>query len=148
MIHEFYAAAFLGISIDEVRRLAAQGLLTPRRGGPNNEITYYDEAEIVRLKQRRDAQTRPPQVSLDQAIRAANSILKLVDTFARKEKKNRGVYDRALTIRGASAISGLSTSTLRKDIREGLLPAKKVNGEWRIRRSDFRKYFMKVWSRR
>jgi len=51
----------------------------------------------------------------------------------------------ALSVKEASEATGLSESTLRKDIRDGALKAKLKGRSYKIRRADLQHYLDEEW---
>src|SRR5205823_5306246 len=98
--------------------------------------------ELIRLKNELQAQQQPQQQSTDlkSLLDSLRLVAKIVDAV-RSPNKTDDPYKGAYTLQGASSVYGLSTSTLRKDIKEGKLKAKKVDGIIRIKRADLAAYF-------
>ncbi len=150
MITRMQAALLLGVPLETFDRLVVQHRLTVRFSGPYNDIAFFDEAEVLRLKRDLNApqQTAPSPPDLEAFNNNLRAVLKLIDAFRTTPKNSRDPYDGALTLGGASSVTGLSNSTLRKDIKDGRLRAKKIDRVWRIKRSDLYRYFKTEWTRR
>ncbi len=127
------AALFLGVPPSTLDKFVAEGRLHISFGGPGGLIPWYGEEELIHLKNELEAQT---QAEADRLVNAVKLIARIVDGISPPTEAHKGAF----TVQGAAAISGLSESTLRRDIKEGYLKAQKVESVWRIKRPDFYRY--------
>jgi len=157
------AAFTLGVPLPTFDKYVARYKLTVRLAGPYGNVGFFDEDEIVRLKQELSAQAvvaasvQEPQQSasatqvnppdLRSYLDSIKLILRLVDDLRPISGKARNPYQGAFTLQGASGVSGLSASTLRRDIKDRRLKAKKIDGVWRIARPELYSYLKREWNR-
>jgi excisionase family DNA binding protein len=166
------AADYLGVTIRSIEAYAAKGKLTPMRAkGTRGDITVYNEEELARLKQEREQASYVPNFAAlaprpqQQAIapqppsfdwtswlltrlsdpQFMDAIGKLVEVIAKHSAATKTADRLALTLKEASDLSGLSTTTLRNDIHSGELKAKIIGRGWKIRRADLDSYMSRVW---
>ncbi len=165
------AAEYLGVTIRSIEAYASKGKLTPMRAkGTRGDITVYNEEELAKLKAEREQisftnpfatslvarqQIQPiPQqpVNFGQILASPemrdliSEILKTVVKEGVKHWIESNTADKlALSLKEASDLSGLSTTTLRNDIHAGELKAKIIGRGWKIRRADLDRYMNQVW---
>jgi excisionase family DNA binding protein len=155
------AAEFLGVSEKAIERYANAGKLSKevekKEGG--GVITYYDRAELQKLKQQMSAPTPRQQDARTPATAIArrggiDDVAQIFLSAWRDAREERAAHKLTvelkdkefLTIKEAAALKGLSETHINQAIRAGRLKARKLAGVRgrRIRRQDLDAYTKKL----
>lgn len=143
MLYQFEAATFLGVSPAELDKYVTAGRLHIYNVGI---LPLYDQDELIRLKAELDAKSRqkatqPPATDLKSFVETAEAFYRLTRHFFPSADEYKGAF----TVKGASSFSGISESTLRRDINASKLKARPIDGVLRIKRQDFYAYLKREW---
>lgn len=170
MLNKVQAAEFLGVTPRAIENYVAQGRLHVQySAGLRGRIALFDEAELQRLKNERTqvpylnpasgavAQTtaQQPQQLPQAPLQGLFDLLKepavrdllgeLLKLAVQHWQESNKADQMALSVKEVSEQTGLSESTLRKDIRDGVLKAKLKGRGYKIRRTDLQRYLDEEW---
>ena len=169
MLNKVQAAEFLGVTPRAIENYVAQGKLHVQyAAGLRGRIALFDEVELQQLKNERrqvpylnpvsEAVTQPPaqqQQPLQAPFQGLFDLLKepavrdllgeLLKLAVQHWQESNKADQIALSVKEVSEHTGLSESTLRKDIRDGVLKAKLKGRGYKIRRTDLQRYLDEEW---
>ena len=171
MLNKAQAAEFLGVTPRAIENYVAQGKLHVQyTAGLRGRIALFDETELQRFKNERaqvpylnplsgaitqttaqqqpSPQTQAPFQGLLDLLKepAVRDLLSELLKFAVQHWQESNKADQmALSVKEVSEQTGLSESTLRKDIRDGVLKAKLKGRGYKIRRADLQRYLDEEW---
>jgi excisionase family DNA binding protein len=147
------AAEYLGISVRSLQRLVQSEKIsvTYKRGSSGKQEAIFNDEELEKYKQERDAESvKSASATTDDTRLARNDthqFLEMLRGAITPEQKPLSVQiaDKPLLkLDEAAALTGLSRDILRKAIQDKTLNGKMIGRAYRIKRADLDSFIAKL----